>query len=55
MDKFEYKVLAYDPKGFFGGSVVVSQIENQLNQLGEEGWEMVIHGEKFANGILQGE
>ena len=37
MDKFEYKVVAYDTKGFFGGNVVPHQIENQLNQLGNEG------------------
>ena len=41
MDRFEYKVLAYDTKGFFGGSVEVEQLEEQLNLLGEEGWEMV--------------
>lgn len=41
MEKFEYKVVVYDTKGFWGGKVEVLQIENQLNQLGNEGWEMV--------------
>ncbi len=41
MEKFEYKVVTYDTKGFWGGSVEVSQIENQLNLLGNDGWEMV--------------
>lgn len=41
MDKFEYKVVTYDPHGFFGGNVEEYQIENQLNQLGNDGWEMV--------------
>ena len=41
MEKYEYKVMAYDPHGFFGGNVEVSQIEKQLNQLGDDGWEMV--------------
>lgn len=41
MDKFEYKVVTYDTKGFWGGTVEVHQIENQLNLLGSEGWEMV--------------
>ena len=41
MEKFEYKVVACDTKGFWGGAVEVHQIENQLNQLGSEGWEMV--------------
>ena len=41
MEKFEYRVVTYDPNGFFGGNVQVSQIENQLNLLGNDGWEMV--------------
>ncbi len=41
MEKFEYKVVTYDPNGFFGGNVQVSQIENQFNLLGNDGWEMV--------------
>ena len=41
MDKFEYKVVTYDTKGFWGGNVEVRQVENQLNQLGNDGWEMV--------------
>ncbi len=41
MEKFEYKVVTYDTKGFWGGNVEVHQIENQLNLLGSEGWEMV--------------
>ncbi len=41
MEKFEYKVVTYDPSGFFGGNVKSNQIENQLNMLGDDGWEMV--------------
>lgn len=41
MEKFEYKVITYDPNGFFGGNVQVNQIENHLNMLGDDGWEMV--------------
>ena len=41
MEKYEYKVVAYDTKGFFGGNVEISQIEKQLNLLGNDGWEMV--------------
>ena len=41
MEKFEYKVMAYDTKGFLGGCVEVNQLENQLNLLGNDGWEMV--------------
>ncbi len=41
MEKFEYKVVTYNPNGFFGGNVKIDQIEDQLNQLGNEGWELV--------------
>ena len=41
MEKFEYKVVVYDTKGFWGGSVDQKQLENQLNLLGNDGWELV--------------
>ncbi|MBR4503139.1 MAG: DUF4177 domain-containing protein [Clostridia bacterium] len=41
MEQFEYKVVTFDTKGFWGGNVEVRQIETQLNQLGIDGWEMV--------------
>ncbi len=41
MEKFEYKVAVYDTKGFWGGNVEVLAIENQLNQFGNDGWEMI--------------
>lgn len=41
MEKYEYKVITYDTKGLLGGSVEVNQLENQLNVLGYDGWELV--------------
>ena len=41
MEKFEYKVVTYDPSGLFGGNVQVNKIEEQLNLLGDAGWELV--------------
>ena len=41
MEKFEYKVTVYDTKGFLGGTVESRQLEDQLNLLGSDGWEMV--------------
>ncbi len=41
MDKFEYKVIAYDTTGFFGGNVNTGELESRLDQLGNDGWEMV--------------
>ena len=41
MEKFEYKVVTYDTKGFFGGQIEISQLEDELNLLGNDGWEMI--------------
>ena len=41
MEKFEYKVVVYDTKGFWGGSVEVNQFESKLDLLGANGWELV--------------
>ena len=41
MDEMNYPPDIDDTKGFWGGNVEVHQIENQLNLLGSEGWEMV--------------
>lgn len=40
MEKYEYKALTYETKGFWGGSVEVNQFQNELNALGDEGWEL---------------
>jgi len=41
MKKFEYKVLDVLAKGFFGGKVDFQALSDKLNELGEEGWEIV--------------
>ncbi len=41
MEKFEYKIVTFETKGFFGGNVDTYQMENKLNELGRDGWEMV--------------
>ena len=41
MESFEYKVVVSDTKGLFGGNVESNQLENQLNLLGCNGWELV--------------
>ena len=41
MDVFEYKVVVYDTKGFFGGNVEPNRLESHFNYLGNEGWELV--------------
>ncbi len=41
MGKYEYRVVTFDTKGFWGGDVETSQIQDQLNLLGNDGWETV--------------
>ena len=41
MEKFEYKTLFTDAKGIFGGKVERGAFQNDLNELGSQGWELV--------------
>lgn len=41
MERYEYKTLMYDTKGFWGGLVDENQFQNELNTLGYDGWELV--------------
>ncbi len=41
MEKFEYKTLITDAKGVFGGKVNPYEFQNELNELGSQGWELV--------------
>ena len=41
MQKYEYKTFVYETKGLCGGTVDANQFEDALNNLGNEGWEMV--------------
>jgi hypothetical protein len=41
MDQFEYKTLFTDAKGAFGGKVDKHEFQNELNELGLQGWELV--------------
>ncbi len=38
--KWEYKVLKMDTVSFWGGLKVDDDLEQQMNKLGEQGWEM---------------
>lgn len=40
-DRFEYKTLYTDTKGFFGGKVDPAAFQYELNELGKQGWELV--------------
>ena len=40
MEKFEYRTMTYEAKGAWGGKVD-SELEERLNALGSQGWELV--------------
>jgi hypothetical protein len=41
MQKWEYKTLAFDTKGFAGGLLDIDLFNDTLNKYGYEGWELV--------------
>ena len=41
MEKFEYKTLFTDAKGALGCKVDRYTFQNELNELGSQGWELV--------------
>jgi len=42
MDQFEYKIMKFKPrKSFLGGSFDNIEINNKINILGQQGWELV--------------
>jgi hypothetical protein len=42
-NRFEYQTLTFETSGFWsgGGKLNVTQLTEQLNQLGSQGWELV--------------
>lgn len=41
MEQFEYKTLFTDAKGILGGKVNEDQLQTDLSELGQQGWELV--------------
>ncbi len=41
MKRFEYKTLKIEPKGFWGSKLDSTEIDKILNELGQQGWELV--------------
>lgn len=39
--KWEYKTIKLATKGFLGGKFDENQLDEYMNQLGQEGWELV--------------
>ena len=41
MKKFEYETLKIDAKGFWGGKIDDDNFKQKLNEMGQNGWELV--------------
>lgn len=41
MEKFEYYTYIYDTKGFLGVKVDGDELRDEINKLGNSGWELV--------------
>ncbi|MCB2318285.1 DUF4177 domain-containing protein [Clostridium tagluense] len=41
LETWEYTSFKVESKGFMGGIVDISHFDNELNNFGEQGWELV--------------
>ncbi|SHH20128.1 DUF4177 domain-containing protein [Clostridium grantii] len=41
MEKWEYTTIKIQLKGFQGGILEVKDFDDELNKMGEQGWELV--------------
>lgn len=41
MDRFEYRTVLTDTGGLMGGKVDAPALEHTLNNMGQDGWELV--------------
>ena len=55
MKKFEYKTIEFEPSGKFIQRIKMdtSDLENQLNELGNDGWELVNSTDYSLQGYTQ--
>ncbi|WIV20340.1 DUF4177 domain-containing protein [Paenibacillus polygoni] len=51
MEQWEYKTMKYKTGGFLGGKVDTEEFEQELNEYGLDGWEIV---SCFDTSISQG-
>lgn len=52
MEKWEYKTIKFELKGFTGGILKTEGFDYELNKLGEQGWELV---SCFSNNAAYGQ
>ena len=41
VERWEYRSIKRETKGFMGGILDTDDFDSQLNQLGDQGWELV--------------
>jgi hypothetical protein len=52
--KFEYKTIVIEPKGFWNSKYDTNEIDQELNNLGMIGWELVAVESKDFGGMMYG-
>jgi len=48
--KWEYKTIKVDTKGFIGGKLDEANLDQMMNALGDDGWELVAAFDTNAEG-----
>ena len=48
--KWEYKTIKVDTKGFIGGKLDEANLDQMMNTLGDDGWELVAAFDTNAEG-----
>jgi len=48
--KWEYKTIKVDTKGFIGGKLDEANLDQKMNALGDDGWELVAAFDTNAEG-----
>lgn len=41
MERWEYKTIKFQTRGFLGGKLDTEEFELTLNKMGNEGWELI--------------
>ena len=54
MTKFEYKVVEIKPKSIWASEITPEIIEQKINEMGSEGWELVNALSKEMTGVISG-
>lgn len=54
MRKFEYKTIKIEPQGFWVTKLDPGKIDDLLNDLGHQGWELVLMQNMLGSGHSHG-